>query len=99
MYWRKVIKELTIHLIMSKGCKDCTDMKETLFQAIEQSSASEQYELHELSDESNEAIDLAIENDINDLPACIIGSQVFVGKDYTYAKMLDAIEEAWDNLL
>lgn len=93
-----MIKELTIHLITSKGCKDCADMKETLLQAIGQSSASGQYELHELSDESNEAIDLAIENDVSDLPACIIGSQVFVGAKYTYAKMLDAIEEAWDNL-
>ena len=94
-----MIKEMTIYLIASKDCPDCADMKEALLLALGESSANEQYELKELTDEDNEAIDIAIDNDINDLPACVIGSHVFCGKKgYTYAKLLDAIEAEWEEL-
>jgi hypothetical protein len=94
-----VLKRLTIQIIHAKDCEDCVAMKDAILQAVKESSACGSCQLEELDSESNEAIDLAIDNDINNLPSCIIGSTVFCGKNsYTHEKLLDAIENAWDNI-
>ena len=94
-----MIKEITIILISAKDCPDCREMKETLLEAIKSSSAYGHCRLNEIDSESDEAIDIAVENDIDDLPGCVIGSFSFCGKDgYTCEEFTSAIEETWKNI-
>jgi glutaredoxin len=92
-----MIKEMTVIFLYAKDCPDCKEMKETLLQVIEDSCASKYCKIQSYDSESDEAIDIAIENDIDDLPGCVIGNYVFV-KEYTYDSLLNAVEETWKNI-
>lgn len=94
-----MLKELVIVLIYAKDCPDCQEMKETISEAIESSSASGNCRIREIDSENDEAIDIAVENDIDDLPGCVIGSFSFCGKDgYAFDEILNAIDETWKNI-
>lgn len=92
-----MIKEMIINFIYAKDCPDCKEMKETLEQAIEESIARNDCKIITFDCETDEAIDLAIEYDIVDLPGCVIGNFVF-GKNSRYEEILNAIEETWKNV-
>lgn len=92
-----MIKEMTIIFLYAKDCPDCKDMKDTLIQAIKDSCARGYCKIQSYDSETDEAIDIAIENDIDDLPGCIIGNYAFV-KNYTYEELLNAIEETWKSI-
>ena len=93
-----MLKRLTIYLIFADDCKDCEEMRVTLQDAISQSSYDKGYcTISEINSSTDEAIDMAIDNDINDLPACLIGNYSFCGKNgYNYDSILVAIEKTWD---
>jgi thiol-disulfide isomerase/thioredoxin len=92
-----MIKEMIISFIYAKDCPDCKEMKETIEQAIDESVAHNDCTIKSINSENDEAIDLAIEYDITDLPGCVIGNFVFFGKNYQYEDILNAIEETWKN--
>ena len=85
--------EITIYFIYAKDCNECEDMKNTLLDILEDKSIKN-YEFVEINSESEAAIDIALENDINDIPACVIGTFVFCGKSgWTYDELETAIEK------
>ena len=94
-----MLKDLVIHFIFADDCPDCEAMRSTLRDAIAHSSYDkERCHIVEISCEKDEAVDIALEYDIDDLPACIIGRFSFCGKNkYTYEAILDAIEKTWED--
>ena len=87
------MEDLAIYLIYAKDCNDCEEMKNTLLDILVEKSIKS-YELIEYNSESDDAINLAIENDINDIPACIIGTFTFCGKNgWNYEDLEIAIEK------
>lgn len=94
-----MLPELTIYFIYASDCKDCDDMKTVLTDAIANSSYDmSDCKIIEINSDKDEAIDLAINNDIDDLPACIIGDYSFCGNDgYSYDSILEAMEKTWDD--
>lgn len=82
----------TIHCILAKKCKDCTRMKAYIDKAI--NVCGQSFEIHEMDSESDEAIDFAIENGIEDIPACVIGDDIYFGKrGFTYDKIFNSINK------
>jgi len=94
-----MLKSLNIHFISADSCSDCEAMRATLMDAIAHSSYDQgRCKINEIDSEKDEAVDLALEYDINDLPACIIGNFSFCGKDnYSYKTLLEAIEKTWED--
>lgn len=87
-------KEIVIHFIYAEDCEDCVNMLNTIKLAIEKNLVGTICRINKINSESSEAIKIAIDNDIDDLPACVIGNKAFSGKYYTYSDVADAIEEA-----
>lgn len=91
-------KEMVIHFIYAEDCEDCVKMLNAIKIAIESNSVGAICRINKINSESPEAIEIAIDNDIGDLPACVIGNKSFSGKYYAYKAIADAIEEAWKGL-
>ena len=54
------------------------------------------YEIIELYFETDIAIQIALNNDIDDLPGFIIGGKfVFKGNDYTEDRIIEGIKQSW----
>lgn len=82
----------TIYCILAKRCKDCTRMKSYIEKAINE--CGQDYDIHEMDSESDEAIDFAIERGIEDIPACVIGEDIYFGKrGFTYEKILNSMNK------
>lgn len=93
-----MLKELVIYFIYANKCKECEDMRSTLMDVISHSSYDEGHcKMVEIDSSTDEAIDIALGNDINDLPACVIGNFSFCGKDgWNYGSIFEAIEKTWE---
>lgn len=93
-----MIKELVIYFIFADECKDCDDMRDALREAIENSSYEKaKCTIEEINSETDKAVEIALDNDIDDLPACVIGNFSFCGKNgYDYDAILNALEKTWD---
>ena len=93
-----MLKELIIYFIYAEECKDCEDMRSTIATAIGHSSYDQgKCRIEEINSSADIAIEIALDNDVDDLPACIIGSFSFCGKDgYAYDTILNAIEKTWE---
>jgi thiol-disulfide isomerase/thioredoxin len=82
---------IEIPFIYSKSCKDCKKMESLLEKAIEELNAD--IVLNKIDCEDDLALDLAVDNDIDDIPACIIGDIVLFGKkNVVYKTILDAMK-------
>lgn len=94
-----MLKELTIYFIYADKCKDCEDMRSTIAFAIVDSPYDKgNCRVEEIDSSTEKAIEMAIDNDINDLPACIVGNISFCGKNgYDYDSILSAIEKTWED--
>lgn len=76
-----------ILFIYADDCKDCKRMRSFLQLATSTYDIS----IKEINSETSEAIDVAIEHGIEDIPGCVIGKKVFFGeKGFSY----DGIKEA-----
>ena len=86
-------KELVIYFIHAEDCKDCDDMENTINRAI--CNSKNKCKIEEIDSSTDKAIEIALENNIDDLPACVIGSFSFCGKNgYDYNSILNAIEKS-----
>jgi hypothetical protein len=96
---KNMLKDFVVYLIYADDCNDCEDMRATIYDAIKNSSYGKEHcKLEEVNSETDRAVDLAIDNDIGDLPSCIIGDYVFCGKEsYTYDSILKALEKTFEN--
>ena len=81
-----------IVFIYADNCFDCERMRIMLYKAKAETKLN--YNIKDVNSETQEAIDIAIDNGIDDLPACIIGDTVMYGKrGFTYEKILKAFKE------
>jgi glutaredoxin len=78
----------TIVFIYAKKCRDCKRTKKYLLNIIQDKPIN----LQEIDCETNEAIDLALNNGIEDIPACIIGEKVLFGPKIKFEDLENAIE-------
>lgn len=74
--------------LYANGCEDCERMRGIL----------EEHNIEFIAIESEEenAVDLAIENDISDLPGCNINGKVFQGERFNEKKMRSFLENMID---
>jgi glutaredoxin len=68
---------VNVFFISADGCLDCKRMRSYL----EEISQEFNIDIIELNSETDEAIDFAVENGIEDIPACVIGNTVMFGKN------------------
>jgi predicted DCC family thiol-disulfide oxidoreductase YuxK len=81
---------MKILFIYSNHCRDCKRMRRFLEKAIRESG--KEIELIEFNSETDEAVDVAIDTGIEDIPGCVIGETVMFGKKgFTYEAILNAI--------
>ena len=86
---------MEILFIYAESCRDCSRMKRFLEQAIKESGKN--VELRSVNSDTDLAIDLAIDNGIEDIPGCVIGKTVMFGKKgFTYEAILNAINTLKD---
>lgn len=80
-----------ILFIYADDCKDCSKMKKYLEKAKEVTDCPN--EIKYVNSETDEAIDLAIEYGIEDIPGCVIGDFKFFGKKgFSYNQILKAFK-------
>ena len=80
---------IEIPFIYADDCLDCNRMRTFLKMLTDGSD----YVIKEINSDTDEAIDFAVENGIEDIPSCVIGDKVFFGKrGFTYETMKQAFE-------
>lgn len=83
-----------IIFIYAKGCHDCNDMKDIIYDLWElwkKRDCDGDLAIFEYDSEQKEAVDVAIENNINDIPGCSFDNKVFCGKDFSRINLRKAI--------
>jgi len=84
---------IQIFFIYAEQCEHCQFALSVIQQAIIQCKEIP-CEILKFHYDTKAAIGIAIKNKINDLPGCVIGKEVFMGKDYSEAKIKNAIQKA-----
>ena len=81
---------IEIPFIYADHCLDCNRMKLMLERAIKE--AQKDCKIIDINSETKEAIDVAIDVGIEDIPGCAIGTTVLYGKNgFTYEAIKEAI--------
>ena len=81
-----------ILLIYADNCRDCERMKSFIDIAIKEQGKDIDVKI--INSDTDEAIDVAIENGIEDIPGCVIGECVMYGKKgFNYELIYNAIRE------
>ncbi len=75
-------------MITAKGCKHCERMRRTINKLI-----GKDIKLVDLDSEDQTALDFAIDNSIDDIPACKIGSCVISGDKFSENEIDRAIKD------
>lgn len=78
----------TITMITAQGCKHCERMRKTVSKFI-----NKDIKVVNLDSEDQAALDFAIDNSIEDIPACKIGSCVISGEKFSEKDIERAIKE------
>jgi len=87
-------KEKIIYFIYAEKCKECENMRNILEIAIRESNLD--IIIEDVNSDTERAIRLSIDNNIDDLPGCIIGKYSYCGKDqYSLNGIIEAIERTW----
>ena len=87
-----VITMKDIEFISAKNCLSCNKMRDILRETLVKTGVYAT--IHEIDSETSEAIEVAIEEGIEDIPACVIGDEVFYGKNgFTYDGILNAMKK------
>jgi len=94
--------KLEIYFLRIEDCEDCQEMLSCIERSITDFGRPCEIISYYCDEDSDgnvkdpDALDLAIEHGLDDLPACVIGEYTFCGKyDYDYDEILEAIEKTW----
>lgn len=85
--------KVKIFFIYAENCKHCRAALNTIQSAIIKCNKIP-CEIIKLIYNSDVALKIAIENDIDDLPAFVIGTESFKGNNYDEARIIKAICKA-----
>ena len=81
---------MDLFFISANSCKTCLKVKAWLFDI----SHYKDIQIHELDSESNEAIRLAVEKGIDDIPGVAIGKYSVCGETVKYTDITEIIDKA-----
>jgi len=81
---------MDIFFISAKDCEKCAKVKDWLHTI----SSYEDIQIHEIDSESEEAICVAIEKGIDDIPGVAIGRYSVCGETVSYVDIEEIIREA-----
>ena len=88
------MKKVQIFVVHSKKCKDCDNAIEVIESAIQKCEDIE-CELLKFLFDTKVGLNIAINNDIDDIPGIVVGrSEVFKGNNYSEKKIINAIKKA-----
>ena len=88
------MKKVHLFFLYAENCQTCDKAKEIINSAIQDSNISCEVKLFNY--EQPVAINIAIKNNVSDLPACIVGSgiAVFQGENFPKEDIVKAIKKA-----
>lgn len=94
---------MEIQYLFVSDCKDCEAMLFFLKKAVKELGLDSEVDIKKYccDEDKNgnideESLDLAIDNGFDDLPACIIGTYTFCGKNhFEYDEIMEAIAKVW----
>jgi len=83
---------LNIYFLHANNCEHCEQALETIQDAIKKCK-NIPCQVTKLLYDTPEALKIAIDNGIDDLPAFVIGKTSFKGSNYTEASIVEAIKK------
>jgi hypothetical protein len=82
-----------IVMVFAEKCDKCKSMKQAINSGIKHFELTDKVEFSAYNSNSEEAIDVAIENSISEIPGCVIGGTVIEGENFNPQEILDALEK------
>ena len=79
----------TIYFIYAEGCDSCKLMRKHIMDC----KKKKDFELKEFECETDEAFNFAVNNEIDDLPACRIGDITIQGEKFNETELVECITE------
>lgn len=83
---------LSIYFLYADNCEHCAAALETINDSIK-SCKNISCEIKKFRYDTPEALNIAVDNGIDDLPGFVIGKKVFKGSNYTEAIIVEAIKK------
>jgi hypothetical protein len=87
-----------IHFIYANKCEECKSMNQLLNALIRYHDLGDDVNLLRYDCESEEAIDIALEYEINDIPGCHIDGTVIEGEGFNRHEVESAMENLANTL-
>ena len=79
---------MDIYFIYAEGCYKCKEMENVIRKTMSAKS-----KIIKMECDTEEAVDYAIENGINDLPACVINGIIIQGENFNPDDIKNAIKQ------
>jgi len=80
-----------IYMIYATGCPQCNSMRQTINSVIRQEDINA--ELYAYNCNDDEAIDIALDHNINDVPGCNINGIVIEGENFNPKEIVKALKK------
>lgn len=81
-------------IITSKGCKKCSEMKRLIHKIAVNSGIVISMRELDIDDDQDEAVDLALEHGLEEVPSALIGGKVFMGENIDTIELKSALLSA-----
>jgi len=78
-------------MIFAKKCPQCATMRQTINSMIKHLELDAQ--LYAYNCEEDESIDIALDNDISDVPGCNINGTIIEGDNYDHDKLVETLKK------
>ena len=82
-----------ITIISDTDCKDCKRMYNLITDILSEMRLDSRVKVVKIDSDAENAVDIAIQKKIYDLPGCSIGDISIYGKDFTSKDIREAIEK------
>ena len=79
--------------IVSIGCLSCAKMRIFIRKALKDLKLENEINVVEIDSESEEAIDIAVKNEILDIPGCSFNGKSVYGESFLYDDIYELIKE------
>ena len=86
------MEKYEITIISDSDCKDCKRMYDLILSILKELKLDKVVSIIKVDSESENAIDIALDKKIFDLPGCCIGGTSIYGKDFKDIDVRKAIE-------
>ena len=80
-------------MIYANGCDECKSMRQAINSISKFLEVDDKIELFAYDCENDDAIDIALEYGISEVPGCSIGGIVIEGEDFDKDEILEALKK------